>query len=90
MARVASSYDLVHAGSLLLGSAPVSVEKKAPALTLPQVHLLVCGGIPTQTFDAHWVLEVVAYGQHRNSGPITPIASTGSPDSTSWKRSLRP
>lgn len=42
------------------------VEKKAPGLTLPQVHLLVCGVIPTQTFDAHWVLEVVAYWQHRN------------------------
>ena len=28
--EVASAYDLVHAGSLLLGSAPVSVEKKAP------------------------------------------------------------
>jgi hypothetical protein len=30
------------------------------------VHLLVCGVIPTQTFDAHGVLEVVAYWQHRN------------------------
>ena len=42
------------------------VEKKAPGLTFPQVHLLVCGVIPTQTFDAHWVLEVVAYWQRRN------------------------
>lgn len=44
----------------------MSVEKKAPALTLPQVHLLVCGVMPTQTFDAHWVLAVVAYWQRRN------------------------
>ena len=44
----------------------MSGEKKAPALTFPPVHLLVCGVMPTQTFDAHWVLAVVAYWQHRN------------------------
>ena len=42
------------------------VKKNAPGLTLPQVHLLVCGVIPKGTFDAKWVLEVLAYGQHRN------------------------
>ena len=42
------------------------VEKNAPALTLPQVHLLVCGVIPRRTFDAHWVLEVLTYWQQRN------------------------
>lgn len=42
------------------------VEKNAPALTLPQVHLLVCGVIPQRPFDAHWVLEVLSYWQQRN------------------------
>jgi hypothetical protein len=44
----------------------VPVKKNAPALTVPQVHLLVCGVIPKQAFDAQWVLEVLAYWQHRN------------------------
>lgn len=44
------------------------VKKTAPGLTLPQVHLLVCGVIPQRTFDAQWVLEVVAYWQRRNYG----------------------
>jgi hypothetical protein len=35
-------------------------------LTLPQVHFLVCGVIPKRTFDARWVLEVLAYWQQRN------------------------
>ncbi len=42
------------------------VEKNAPGLTLPQVHLLVCGVIPRRPFDAAWVLEVLAHWQHRN------------------------
>jgi hypothetical protein len=41
-------------------------KKNAPGLTLPQVHFLVCGVIPKRTFDARWVLEVVAYWQQRN------------------------
>jgi len=35
-------------------------------LTLPQVQLLLIGVLPTRTFDAHGVLEVVAYWQQRN------------------------
>jgi hypothetical protein len=41
-------------------------KKNAPGLTLPQVHCLVCGVIPKRTFDARWVLEVLAYWQQRN------------------------
>ena len=44
----------------------MSVEKKAPGLTVPQVQLLVLGVIPKRTFDAEWVLEVLAYWQQRN------------------------
>jgi hypothetical protein len=42
------------------------VEKNSPALTLPQVHLLVCGVLPQRRYDVHWVLEVLAYWQQRN------------------------
>jgi SRSO17 transposase len=42
------------------------LKKKAPGLTLPQVQLLLIGMLPTRTFDAQWVLEVVAYWQQRN------------------------
>ena len=41
-------------------------NKKAPALTVPQAQLLVCGVIPRRAFDAAWVLEVLAHWQHRN------------------------
>lgn len=40
--------------------------EKAPALTLPQVHLLLSGVLPKREFDAQWVLEVLTYRQERN------------------------
>ena len=42
------------------------VEKNAPALTLPQAHLLVCSVIPHRVMDAGWVVEVLTYWQQRN------------------------
>jgi len=39
---------------------------KAPALTLPQVKLLLTGILPKREFDREWVLEVLAYHQRRN------------------------
>jgi hypothetical protein len=42
------------------------VEKNAPALTLPQAHLLVSSVIPHRTVDARWVVEVLTYWQQRN------------------------
>jgi hypothetical protein len=35
-------------------------------LTLPQAQFLVAHVIPRRTFDAHWVLEVLAYWQDSN------------------------
>ena len=40
--------------------------KKAPGLTLHQVQFLLIGMLPTRTFDAQWVLDVVVYWQQRN------------------------
>lgn len=39
---------------------------KAPALTLPQVKLLLTGVLPKREFDREWVLEVLRYRQRRN------------------------
>ena len=38
---------------------------KAPALTLPQVKLLLMGVLPKRDFDSAWVLEVLGYRQRR-------------------------
>jgi len=38
----------------------------APALTLPQVYLLLAHSLPKRELDAHWVLEVIIYRQKRN------------------------
>ena len=42
------------------------LKDKAPALTLPQTHLLLSGILPKRRFDAQWVLEVLTYRQERN------------------------
>ena len=66
MARLASSYDVGHPGDGLSGAAANPVKKNAPALTLPQAQFLVAHVIPRRRFDAHWVLEVLAYWQDSN------------------------
>jgi len=42
------------------------LQDQAPALTLPQVRLLLSGVLPKRTFDSAWVLEVLRYRQRRN------------------------
>lgn len=42
------------------------LQDQAPALTLPQVRLLLSGVLPKRTFDSAWVLEVLKYRQRRN------------------------
>lgn len=44
----------------------LKLKESAPALTLPQIYLLLTGVLPKRQFDAQWVLEVVAYRQKRN------------------------
>jgi hypothetical protein len=44
----------------------LKLKENAPALTLPQIYLLLTGVLPKRQFDAQWVLEVVAYRQKRN------------------------
>ena len=42
------------------------VKKKAPALTIPQVQMLLISILPRRAFDAQAVLAIVAYWQQRN------------------------
>lgn len=42
------------------------VKKNAPALTIPQVQVLLCSVLPRPTFDVPCVLALVAYWQQRN------------------------
>ena len=44
----------------------IRLGDKAPALTLPQVKLLLTGLLPKREFDREWVLEVLGYRQRRN------------------------
>ncbi len=44
----------------------MSTQKKAPSLTVPQVHVLLCSILPRRAFDAVWALEVVVHWQQRN------------------------
>jgi hypothetical protein len=42
------------------------MKKDAPALTVPQVYLLLIGLLPKRDFDTAWGLEVVMSHQQRN------------------------
>ncbi len=42
------------------------LQEQAPALTLPQVRLLLSCILPKREFDTQWVLEVLRYRQRRN------------------------
>lgn len=42
------------------------LQEQAPALTLPQVRLLLSSILPRREFDAQWVLEILKYRQRRN------------------------
>jgi hypothetical protein len=42
------------------------VKKNAPALTIPQVQVLLCSILPRPVFDVQSVLAIVTYWQQRN------------------------
>jgi len=42
------------------------VKKKAPAVTLPQVVLVLAAVLPTRPFDVQLALDILAYRQQRN------------------------
>ena len=44
----------------------LKLKENAPALTLPQVHLLLTVLLPKRHFDVQWALEVLEYRQKRN------------------------
>jgi hypothetical protein len=42
------------------------IEKKAPAVTLPQVMLVLATVLPLRKFDTPLALDILAYHQQRN------------------------
>ena len=64
--RMASSYDLRHSGALLCGAHELTVKKKAPAVTLPQVVLVLAAVLPLREFDPQLALDMLIYHQQRN------------------------
>ena len=63
---MASSYDLGHPGALLCGAHALAVKKKAPAVTLPHVVLVLAAVLPLREFDTQLALDILAYHQQRN------------------------
>jgi hypothetical protein len=42
------------------------VKKKAPAVTLPQVVMVLAAVLPRRAFDTQLALDILAYHQQRN------------------------
>ena len=63
---MASSYDLGHPGAFLCGAHELTVEKKAPAVTWPQVVLVLAAVLPLSEFDPQLALDMLIYHQQRN------------------------
>ena len=63
---MASSYDVGHFGALLSRAHVSQVEKKAPAITLPQVVMVLAAVLPIREFDTTLALDILGYRQQRN------------------------
>jgi len=63
---MASSYDVGDSGALLCGAHEPAIKKKAPAVTLPQVVLVLAAVLPLRAFDTQLALAILAYHQQRN------------------------
>jgi hypothetical protein len=66
LAWLASPDDPRSIGPLFLGVGAAAMKKNAPALTVPQVHLLLMGLLPKRHVDPAWAWEVVMSHQQRN------------------------
>ena len=63
---MASSYDLGDSGALHCGTHEPAVKKKAPAVTLPQVVMVLATVLPLREFDTQLALDILTYHQQRN------------------------
>ena len=63
---MASSYDLSDSGPLLCGAHESAIKKKAPAVTLPQVVMVLATVLPLREFDTRLALDILVYQQQRN------------------------
>ena len=65
MGGMASSYDVGDAGALLCGAHASAVKKKAPAVTLPQVMMVLAAVLPLREFAPQLALDMLVYHQQR-------------------------
>ena len=63
---MASSYDVDHSGALFCGAHEPAVKKKAPAVTLPQVVMVLATVLPLREFNPQLALDMLTYHQQRN------------------------
>ena len=63
---MASSYDVDHSGALFRGAHEPEIKKKAPAVTLPQVVMVLATVLPLHEFDTQLALDILTYHQQRN------------------------
>jgi hypothetical protein len=63
---MASSYDVGDPGALLCGAHASALKKKAPAVPLPQVGMVLATVLPLREFDTQLALDILAYQQQRN------------------------
>ncbi len=63
---MASSDALGHPGALLGGAHASAVHQKAPAVTLPQVGMVLAAVLPLREFAPQLALDILAYHQQRN------------------------
>ena len=63
---MASSYDLGDSGPLFCGAHEPTMKKKAPAVTLPQVVMILAAVLPRREFDTQLALDILVYHQQRN------------------------
>jgi len=63
---MASSYAVSLSGSPFPGRLRIHYQEQAPALTIYQVHILLCSVLPSFIFDVQAALQRVRYYQQRN------------------------
>ena len=63
---MASSYDVGASRALLCGAYEPTVKKKAPAVTLPQVVMVLAAVLPLREFNTQLALDILVYHQQRN------------------------
>ena len=63
---MAAAYAVGDSGALLCGAHESAGKKKAPAVTLPQVVMVLAAVLPLREFAPQLALDILVYHQQRN------------------------